>query len=68
MTKIVDGFIWLLVTKKAKEVFNSGLFSLYVLYDDGTEGQAESLDDINEALANGLDIGIEVGHLNDFKL
>jgi hypothetical protein len=68
MTKIVDGFIWLLVTNKAKEVFNSGLFSLYVLYDDNGEGQAESLDDINEALANGLDIGIEVGHLNDFKL
>lgn len=66
MNKITkDGFIWLLVTDKAKEIFNSGLFELYRLYDDGSdaEGLIESMDDLNEALEQGMNIGIEVGFL-----
>jgi hypothetical protein len=63
MTKIVDGFVWLLVTNKAKEVFQSGLFELYILYDDGSENRANNMQDINNALAAGLDMGIEVGHI-----
>ena len=58
-----DGFVWLLVTEKAKEVFNSGLFSLFVLYDDDSEALIEEFGDLDKALENGLSIGIEVGHL-----
>lgn len=58
-----DGFVWLLITEKAKEVFNSGLFSLFVLYDDDSEALIEEFGDLDKALENGLSIGIEVGHL-----
>lgn len=64
MKVTADGFVWLLVTEKAKEIFNSGLFSLFVLYDDDRESLIEEFEDLNKALENGLSIGIEVGHLN----
>lgn len=64
MKVTADGFVWLLVTEKAKEIFNSGLFSLFVLYDDDSENLIEEFEDLNKALENGLSIGIEVGHLN----
>jgi len=60
-----DGFVWLLVTDKAKEIFISGLFPLYELHDDSSESLIEGFDQLNEALANGLNIGIEVGFTND---
>ena len=63
MKVTADGFVWLLVTEKAKEVFNSGLFSLFVLYDDDSEALIEEFEDLDKALENGLSIGIEVGHL-----
>lgn len=65
MKKTADGFVWLLVTDKAKEVFNSGLFSLYKLYDDDTEALIETYEDLDLALEGGFDIGIEVGHLTN---
>ena len=62
MNKITeDGFIWLLVTDKAKEIYQSGLFELYKLYDDDSEARIESMDDLNKTLANGMDIGIGAG-------
>lgn len=64
MKVTADGFVWLLVTEKAKEIFNSGLFSLFVLYDDDSEALIEEFEDLDKALENGLSIGIEVGHLN----
>ena len=63
MKVTADGFVWLLVTEKAKEIFNSGLFSLFVLYDDDSEALIEEFEDLDKALENGLSIGIEVGHL-----
>lgn len=63
--KIVNNFVWLIVTEKAKDIFHSGIFELYILYDNGAESLITSYDEINEALENGLDIGIEVGHLNN---
>lgn len=63
MKVTADGFVWLLVTEKAKEIFNSGLFSLFVLYDDDSETLIEEFEDLDKALENGLSIGIEVGHL-----
>ena len=61
--KVVDGFVWLLITHKAKDVFGSGLFSVYTLYNDGSERLCESYADINDALECGLDLAVEVGHL-----
>jgi hypothetical protein len=66
--KIVNGFVWFLVTNKAKEVHESNLFELYVLYKDGTESSVHDFETIDEAIAvalhNGLEIGIEGGYIN----
>lgn len=65
MTKLVDNFVWLLVTNKAKEIFSSGLFELYALNEDGSESLIEDMNQIVEAQERGLDIGIEVGSVDD---
>ena len=62
--KIVDGFVWLIVTDKAEKILQTGLFALYVLHDNGSESLVEGMFDINFAQMHGLEIGIEVGHLN----
>ncbi len=62
-----DNFVWLLVTDKAKEIWSSGLFSLYIIYEDESESLIEDFDDLNKALENGLSIGIEVGFINKNK-
>ena len=59
-----DGFIFLPITDKAKEVFASGLFDVYKLHDDGSESLCQSYADINDALECDLELAIEVGHLN----
>ena len=64
MKKIVNDFIWLVVTDKAKEIFNADLFQLYTLHDDGSEALIETFEDLNVALGNGLDIGISLGHIS----
>lgn len=61
MMKIVDGFVWLVVTEKAREIYNTELFDLYVLYPDGSEALIDKLHILVEALENGHDIAIEVG-------
>ena len=65
MTKLVNGFVWLLVTDKAKEIHAFGIFELYALREDGSESLIEWRHQIDDALEQGLDIGIEVGHYND---
>lgn len=59
-----DGFVYLPVTDKAKEVFASGLFEIFIMYDDGSEALCESFDDINNALESDLDLAISVGYYN----
>jgi hypothetical protein len=61
--KIVDGFVWLIVTEEAREIFMSGLFDLYILHDDGSESKVEGYTQLQLALANGLSIAIQGGHL-----
>jgi hypothetical protein len=61
--KVVQGFVWFLVTDIAKEVYQSGLFLLYVLHNDDSESLVENYFELNRALENGEEIGIEVGHL-----
>ena len=58
-----DNFVWLLVTEKAKEIWSSGLFSLFILYEDDSESLIEEYEDLNLAIERGNNIGIEVGHL-----
>ena len=67
MNKIIkidtDGFVWKIVNGNAKEIFNSELFDLYELLDEGSERLIETIDELNLALENGIDIGIEVGYI-----
>jgi hypothetical protein len=65
MQVVRDGFVWLVVTDKAMDVYASGLFDLYALYDDGSESLIGSPEDLGVCLEWGLDIGIEVGHQVD---
>ncbi len=67
MNKVRDGFLWMIVTHKAIAIFESKLFELYVLCNDGTEFQVDSLIDIDYAKTMGLEIGIEIGLLTDIK-
>lgn len=64
-TRIIRGVVYLLVTHKAKEIFSSGTFDMYILYSDDTESVIEMYGDIEYAHENGIDIGIEVGNLVD---
>ena len=64
-TKIVSGFVWLLVTDKAKDIFGSGTFDLYVLHNDKSESLVESYAQINDAQECGLEIGVEVESFED---
>lgn len=62
-----DGFIWMDVTEKSKEIFTSGLFELFALIrpSDDPETFSESLivtyEDLDKHLTNGWTIAIEVG-------
>lgn len=58
-----DNFVFLDVTEKAKEIFSSGLFDLYVIHYDNSESLVEKYADINDAQESGLSIVIEVGQL-----
>jgi len=57
------GFVWLIVTSKAIEIFKSGLFSLFVIYEDESETLIENLEHLNQVLKSALKIGIEVGSI-----
>lgn len=62
---IFGNFVFLDVTEKAKEIFNSGLFELYELHAEGeVDSIIESISTLNKVLENGNTVGIEVGHLN----
>lgn len=61
--RIIDGFVWFIVTDKAKEVFNSDLFELFVITDDGGEYQILDHESLNKFLEEGRDIAIEGDYL-----
>ena len=64
-TKVVNGFVWLIVSHKAKEIWSSGTFEMFILEDDGTYTPIELYGDIEYAHESGLPIGVEVGRLVD---
>ena len=59
-----DGFVWLIVTDSAKELWSSHALTMYRLHDDGTESRIEKYSDINAALQNCEDIGVEIAPLS----
>lgn len=42
MRIVRDGFVWLGVTDKAKELYASRLFEIYTLHEDGSESLIQS--------------------------
>lgn len=63
--KMKEGFVWLLVTDKAKDVYMSGLFDVYALWEDGSETLIEKAEDLMLCLRDGVELGIEVGHIDN---
>ena len=58
----------MIVTPKAKAIFENNIFDLYVLCNDGTEFLIDDIDvDIDYAKTMGLEIGIEIGNLTDIN-
>lgn len=56
-----DGYIYLNVTEKAKEIYNSGLFELYeVRVEEQTEALLTHWNDLTDALEGGDPICISV--------
>ena len=64
-TEVIKNFVWLIVTNKAKEIYSSGTFDLYVLHNDNSESLVEDYAQIKEAEEYGLQIGREVDHLDN---
>lgn len=59
-----DGFVWLTVNSdKATEIWKKAVFNLFILYHDGSEGLIESKIQLANAIACGMQIGIEVGEI-----
>lgn len=64
-TTTEDGFVYLIVNDKAKEIFSSGVFELYGLYANGSESLIESEEHLSNVIADGCEIGIEIGFKED---
>jgi hypothetical protein len=60
----MNNFVYLLIEdSKAKDLFNLGIFDLFILHHDDSESLIESVEDIDMAINSDLAIGIEVGHI-----
>jgi len=57
-----DGFVMLIVTDSAKELFSSGALPIYELFDE-SESQILTREHLEKALEWGNEIGVEVGFL-----
>lgn len=63
-----DGFVWLLVTPaQASNLWKANVFTLYRLYDDNTEAEIESVEDLEKTIEQGCLIGIEVGFISQLS-
>jgi hypothetical protein len=58
-----EGFVFLVVTDSAKELFSSGALAIYELYDD-SESLILTREHLNKALEHGSEIVVEVAHLH----
>ena len=58
-----DKFVWhLLSVNKAKDFFKIG-YPIFILYDDDSEALINNEEELNDALKNNYQIGMEVGFL-----
>jgi hypothetical protein len=57
-----DGFVWLIVTDSAKELFSSGALAIYEIFDD-SEAQILTREHLDKALEWGNEIGVEIASL-----
>ncbi len=64
-----EGFVWLIVTDSAKELFSSGALAIYEIFED-SDSESSSLADLiltrehlDKALESGNEIGVEVAWL-----
>lgn len=62
---IQSGIIYLLVNEKAKEVFDTGLFKLHRLYENGKVELIDNKSDLGRAIVFDGNIGIEVGSIGE---
>lgn len=61
-----DGFVWLTVnSEKTLEIWKNGIFNLFILYNDDSEGLIETEAQLTNAVSCGLEIGIEVGQIGN---
>ena len=66
--KIIDGFVWFVVTDKARELWETNLFELFIVFDDGSEASVYGygIDKaIEMAQKGGVEIAIEGGYINN---
>jgi len=57
-----DNFVWKVLTEnQAKLVFISGVFELYLLFDDGSDSLVENIYEIGLATIQEAQLVIEVG-------
>jgi hypothetical protein len=64
--KIIDGFVWFIVTDKARALWETNLFELFIVFDDGSEASVYGygIDKALEMAQNGAEIAIEGGYIN----
>ena len=64
--KIIDGFVWFIVTDKARVLWETNLFELFIVFDDGSEASVYGygIDKAIEMAKNGVEIAIEGGYIN----
>lgn len=68
-TKVLtDGFVWLVISnEQARQLWETEAFTLYTLYDDGSEGMIETKEDLENSICRSFPIGIEVGFLSQLS-
>lgn len=68
-TKVLaDGFVWLVISnEQARLLWETEAFTLYTLYDDGSEGMIETKEDLENSIRRSSPIGIEVGFLSQLS-
>ena len=59
-----DGFVWHVHTK-AEEKRMFGEQTLYAMYDDDTEAEIESEEELEEMFRRGIYVGTEDGFIDD---
>lgn len=59
-----DGFVWHVHSEaEARRLF--GEQTLYALYDDDTEAEIESMEELDTMFRRGIYVGTEVGFMDD---